>query len=184
MSEAQAQSLGSEAEMAMGNGQYLTFLLGKEEYGVEILRVHGIQGWEPATEIPNTPPFVLGVINLRGAVVPIVDLRKRFGLPDFDFGPTTVVIVVKVMDEDRERTVGIVVDAVSDVHTVTEKERQPPPDLGSTIGTDFISGLVTVGDKMLILLDIDRLINGGLLGSLGDNEVSAYAGSENEEETS
>src|SRR5580658_5602491 len=104
---------------AAGAGeQYLTFMLAGEEYGVDILRVQEIKGWDKVTRIPHTAKFVLGVINLRGAVVPILDLRCRFGLGSSDFGPTTVVIVVRAMTRSGERTVGMVVDAVSEVYHV------------------------------------------------------------------
>src|SRR5262245_51737845 len=99
-----------EEQRESGSEQYLTFVLGGEEYGVTILQVQGIQGWDRVTPIPGTPEFILGVINLRGAIVPILDLRKRFGMPASDFGPTTVVIVVRVAAGRHERTLGLVVD--------------------------------------------------------------------------
>jgi len=153
-------------DLKPGYEQYLTFTLGQEEYGVNILRVQGIQGWDRVTSIPHTPDFVLGVINLRGAIVPIVDLRRRFGLPAAQFGPTTVVIVVKVARPRQERTVGLVVDAVSEVCNVHPDERKPAPDFGSGVETSFIQGLVTVDERMVILLDLDRLISEGLLGAM------------------
>jgi len=146
--------------------QYLTFMLAGEEYGVEILRVQEIKGWESATPIPNTPNYILGVINLRGAVVPIVDLRKRFDVADAPFGPTTVVIVVKVTNEGRERTVGLVADAVSDVYRLDSQEVQSAPDFGSSVETEFVRGLATVDNKMVILLDIDQLVNFEALGAV------------------
>ena len=147
--------------------QFLTFVLGGEEYGVTILQVQGIQGWDRVTPIPNTPDYILGVINLRGAIVPIVDLRRRFGMPAAEFGPTTVVIVVRVAQEDRnERTLGLVVDAVSEVCNVNAGDRKPAPDFGSHIKTDFVKGLATVENRMVILLDIDRLVSEGLLGAV------------------
>jgi purine-binding chemotaxis protein CheW len=146
--------------------QFLTFVLGGEEYGVTILKVQGIQCWDRVTPIPNTPEYILGVINLRGAIVPIVDLRRRFGMPAAEFGPTTVVIVVRVATERSERTLGLVVDAVSEVCNVNAQERQPAPDFGAGIKTDFVKGLATVDKRMVILLDIDRLVSEGLLGEL------------------
>ena len=148
--------------------QYLTFMLDGEEYGNEILRVQGIQGWGSVTPIPNTPDYVLGVMNLRGAVVPVVDLRKRFKLEDIPVSATTVVIVVKVMFEKRERTVGIVVDAVSEVYNVAGEEMQPPPDFGAAIDTTYIKGLSTVDEKMVILLEIDHLINAGVMENVSE----------------
>ena len=153
-------------EAATGAEQFLTFVLGGEEYGVTILQVQGIQGWDRVTPIPNTPDFILGVINLRGAIVPIVDLRRRFGMPAAEFGPTTVVIVVRVAREGKERTLGLVVDAVSEECNVSADDRKPAPDFGSSIKTDFVKGLATVENRMVILLDIDRLVSEGLLGEM------------------
>ncbi len=127
--------------------QYLTFLHDGEEYGLEILRVQEIKGWESATPVPHTPAYVLGVINLRGAIVPVISLRRRFALSEIEFGPTTVVIVVKISNDDQERTVGIVVDAVSEVYKFDAKEIQPTPDFGSSVRTEFVKGLATVGEK-------------------------------------
>ncbi len=139
-------------------GQHLTFIVDAEEYGVDILRVQGIQGWDSVTPIPNTPAYVLGVINLRGSVVPIYDLRGRFGLDQIAFGPTTVVIVVRVETDSGEKIVGMVVDAVSEVYMIDENNIKPPPDFGSSIDTKFVHGLATVEDKMVILLNIDELL--------------------------
>lgn len=164
MTAAQTQSdVNQPSDMHGMADQYLTFLLDGEEYAVEILQVQEIKGWDAATPVPNTPDYVLGVINLRGSVVPVVDLRKRFNLDNISFGPTTVIIVVKVVAEESERTVGIVVDAVSEVYRFNRSEVQPPPDLGNAIGTEFVRGLVAVDDKMVILLEIDQLINSGVL---------------------
>jgi len=146
---------------ATADNQYLTFLLAEEEYGIDILRVQEIKGWDKVTRLPQAPAFVLGVINLRGAVVPIVDLRRRFALPVVEPGPTTVVIVVKVRAERGERTVGMVVDAVSEVYTVAPDAVRAAPEVCTSVDTAFVKGLATVADdkKMVILLDIDHLIN-------------------------
>lgn len=143
--------------------QFLTFLLAGEEYGVDILKVQEIRGWEQPTMLPNALNYVLGVINLRGTVVPIIDLRQRFALEKSQFGPTTVVVIVKVSNADKERTVGIVVDAVSEVYNVTDEQIRPPPDLGGVISMDYVKGLATLDEKMIILLDIDKLISVGVL---------------------
>ncbi len=143
---------------ATSTAQFLTFFLNGEEYGVDILRVQTIQGWDRVTHIPNAPSYVLGVINLRGTVVPIVDLRKRFGLEAASFGPTTVVVVVKIQAQSRERIVGLVVDAVSDVYGIAAEDRRPAPDLSARGDGTFIAGLATVDKKMLILLDVDVLV--------------------------
>ena len=154
---------GTDQSAADGGDQYLTFMLAGEEYGVDILRVQEIKGWDKVTRIPHTPDYVLGVINLRGAVVPILDLRSRFGLDTIEFGPTTVVIVVRVMSGRNERTVGVVVDAVSEVYNVDASHTKPPPDVCGDVDTMFVKALATIEDKMLILLDIDRLIGDSVI---------------------
>ena len=139
--------------------QYLTFMLGEEEFGVDILRVQEIKGWEPVTAIPNTPEYIRGVTNLRGTVVPVVDLRRRFDLESAEYTPTTVVIVLRVEGEHSTRTMGFVVDAVSEVYRVLPDSLQPAPDFGTRVNTAFIKGMAVVDDKMLVLLDFDRLID-------------------------
>jgi purine-binding chemotaxis protein CheW len=150
-------------EQDAGTSQYLTFLLAGEEYGVNILKVKEIRGWEQPTLLPNTAEYVLGVINLRGMVVPVMDLRKRFGMQEIELGKTAVVVVVKVTHSGRERTIGLVVDAVSEVYNISEDMIMPSPDLGGTISDEYVKGLVTIQGKMIILLDIDYLINEGML---------------------
>jgi len=146
--------------------QYLTFILSDEEYGVDILRVQEIRGWESVTSVPNAPDYLKGVINIRGTIVPIVDLRMRFGMEQLEYGPITVVIVLKVIGENRERVMGIVVDTVSDTYDVPEDSIKPAPDFGDKIEVAFVKGLATVNEKMLILLDIDKLLNSGELNIL------------------
>lgn len=146
-------------EQPKDTDQYLTFMLGGNEYGVEILRVQSIQGWKSATPIPNSPDYVLGVTNLRGAVVPIVDLRRRFDLESRDFDSTTVVIVVRVDGLNNSRIVGMVVDGVSEVYSVERCSIQPAPDVGDNVDLQYVHGLSTMNDRMLILLDIDKLLN-------------------------
>ncbi|MBL4759252.1 MAG: purine-binding chemotaxis protein CheW [Mariprofundaceae bacterium] len=152
--------------------QYLTFMLAGEEYGVDILTVQELRGWEDTTPIPNTPDFVLGVINLRGVVVPIVSLRERFELEAAAHGPTTVVIIVKVAGGDKDRVLGIVVDAVSEVYDISGDDLQPPPDMQGAISIDFITGLAMIDEKMVILLDINKLINEGVLSGNHNNEAN------------
>ncbi len=158
--------------------KYLTFFLAKEEYAVDILCVQEIKGWNKATTIPNTPDYISGVINLRGTIIPIIDLRLRFNLECQDYGPMTVVIVVKVVSSGKkERIMGIVVDAVSDVHDVAEDEIKPPPNFGSIISTEFVKGLATVKDKMVIVLDIDLLLNSqelAIVESLSDELLTEH----------
>lgn len=155
------QMVSSTQSIVGGDGtdQFLTFMLAGEEYAVDILRVQEIKGWDAVTNIPNTPEYILGVINLRGTIVPIIDLRLRFEMDKMDYGPMTVVIVLKVKDENRSRTMGVVVDGVSDVYNVPNEEIKGAPDFGSEVNTDFIKGLATVGEKMVIILDIDRMLN-------------------------
>lgn len=164
--EAKNEAIGNELR---NNGeQYLTFILNDEEYGIEILKVQGIQGMGKVTPLPHTPEFIIGVVNLRGAIVPIINLRSRFGMSLIPDGPTTVVIVVKVQSDLKERTVGLLVDAVSEVHDITRDDLKPAPDFGSSVNSNFISGLATVKDRMLILLDIDNLINNGIMTAVDE----------------
>ncbi len=139
--------------------QYLTFVLDEEEYGVPILSVRGIQGWERTTPIPNSPNYVMGIINLRGEVVPIVDLRRRFGLEPVEYSTNTVVIVVRVEQGDTEKTVGLVVDAVADVHDIKNDDMRESPDFGSAIKQEFVRSLGLIEEKMVIILDIDRMVD-------------------------
>jgi purine-binding chemotaxis protein CheW len=164
MSAVQAQLSDNELHTEDGLDQYLTFMLADEEYGVDILRVQEIKGWDGVTPMPNMPEYILGVINLRGTVVPIIDLRKLFQQESVPFDKTTVVIVVRVSNgEDGERTMGIVVDAVSEVHNIAKTDLKPAPDFGGACSTESIKGLATENDKMLIMLDIDHLMNNGIL---------------------
>jgi len=140
--------------------QYLTFRLADEEYGVEILRVQEIKEWRNgATRLPRTPGYIKGVINIRGTIVPIVDLRSRFAIDSAPPPAPHVVIILRVVEAKKERVVGIVVDAVSDVLSADSDRLLPPPDVGNASDTAFIKGLVSVGERMLIALDIDRLLN-------------------------
>ena len=134
-------------------GQYLTFRLGGEEYGVEILRVQEIKGFSTATPIPNTPPHVLGVMNLRGTIIPVLDLRARLGMPKADATAFSVIVVVRV----SARVVGVVVDAVSDVLDIPADDVQPAPELGASVDTRFIQGLARTGDKLVLLLALDAV---------------------------
>jgi purine-binding chemotaxis protein CheW len=138
--------------------QFLTFVCAGEEYGVDILCVQEIKGWDGVTRVPYTPPYMLGVMNLRGVIVPVIDLRTRFGVQLRAPDSSTVVIVVRVRTEAGEKTAGIVVDAVSDVYSVTPENIQATPDLGAVAEGACVRGLVSVDDKMVMLLDIDRLV--------------------------
>ncbi len=174
--------------MSESKQEFLTFEIGSEEYAVEILRVQEIRGWEQPSPLPSVPSFVKGVVNLRGTVVPIIDLREKFHLK-VGYDETTVVIVVHVITSAGERIVGLVVDAVSDVHTFDLSKLQPPPDISSSLENQFVVGLGTIEDemglghgrhqarsdsesasvsrgKMVILIDIDKLVSDGLIESI------------------
>lgn len=140
------------------DGQYLTFILAGEEYGVDILRVQEIKGWEGVTRVPHTPHYLLGVTNLRGTVVPVIDLRARFGMPHVEFNSGNVVIVFRVAFGRVEKTVGIVVDGVSEVYDFRPGDIRPPPQVKANLDPSLIAGLGTTGDKMVLLLDIERLV--------------------------
>jgi purine-binding chemotaxis protein CheW len=146
--------------------KYLTFVLATEEYAVDILRVQEIKGWNKPTPIPNTPEYLCGVINLRGTIVPIIDLRLRFGLERLPYGQMTVIVVVRVLSGNKERIMGIVVDAVSDVYDINETEVKPTPEFGSVINIEFVKGLANVSEKMIIILEIDALLNSDELAIL------------------
>lgn len=139
---------------AAGSSQYLTFCLGEEEYGLEILRVQEIKGYSRITPLPNTPPEVKGVMNLRGAVVPIIDLRTKLGLRETAYDRFTVIIVVTV----GKRIVGLVVDAVSDVLNVGANEAVPTPAFGGGLDTSFMSGMARIGERLVTLLNIEHLV--------------------------
>jgi len=155
----QTLDVGNMMSASDDGEQYLTFILAGEEYGVDILRVQEIKGWDSVTHIPNTPEYVRGVINLRGTIVPIIDMRIRFNLEQLEYGKTTVVIVLKVLSEDGERIMGVVVDGVSDVYNMLDEDIKASPDFGSAVDTAFVKGLATVNEKMVIILDIDHMLN-------------------------
>ncbi len=134
--------------------QFLTFALGQEEYGVEILKIQEIKGFSAITPLPKAPTYVKGVLNLRGTIVPIVDLRQKFGLPEVAYTQFTVIVVVQV----RGQIMGFIVDAVSDVLTVAGTDIQPTPDLHGQVDTSFLNGLAKAGEKLVILLDIDKVL--------------------------
>jgi len=154
------ETAGYTAEL----NQFLTFKLGDEEYGIDILKVQEIRGYSAITPIPNAPPHVKGIINLRGTVVPVVDLRAKFGMDAIEYTKFTVIVVVRV----GEKTAGVIVDAVSDVLNIGARDLRPAPDLGSRCDTKFIRGLASLGDKLAVLLDIDRLLT--------DEEAAASGG--------
>lgn len=159
----------NDDHMVQDGDEYLTFHLANEEYGIDILRVQEIRGWENVTRIPNSPVYVKGVLNLRGAIVPIIDLRIRFDLPKSDYTATTVVVVLSVKSgKGKERIVGVVVDAISDVVNAKFSDIQTTPDFDSSIEIEYIHGLATAGESMLMLVDVDKLLN-------IEDEVSHYS---------
>ncbi len=150
-----APDTGDPIGLAADGSQFLTFRLEDEEYGLEILRVQEIKGYSKITPLPNTPREIKGVMNLRGSVVPIIDLRTRFGLRAAEYTRFTVIIVVTA----GAKITGLVVDAVSDVLNVASRELVPPPDLGAGVDTSFLTGIARAGDRLVSLLDVDRLID-------------------------
>ena len=139
--------------------EYLTFTLDSEEFGVDILNVQEIRVWSPVTEIPNTPDYLKGVINLRGIIVPIIDLGQRFNRDAKAYNEQTVVIVLHSRNSDKVSQVGIVVDAVSDVYKLTSEQIKDAPDFGHHIDSRFICGMATTEQKIIILLDAQKLLN-------------------------
>jgi purine-binding chemotaxis protein CheW len=139
---------------ASDGSQYLTFALGQEEYGVEILKVQEIKGYTPATPVPNTPDYIKGVMNLRGTIIPVVDLRVKLALKETEYNQFTVIIVVTV----GTKVVGLIVDSVSDVLNIPEADIQSPPEFGSTVDVRFIDGMAKAAEKIVMLLNIDRVL--------------------------
>ncbi|MBD2786159.1 chemotaxis protein CheW [Xenorhabdus sp. DI] len=135
--------------------EYLVFTLGNEEYGIEILKVQEIRGYDQVTRIANTPAFIKGITNLRGVIVPIIDLRIKFSQEDVTYNDNTVVIVLNLLN----RVVGIVVDGVSDVLSLKEDQICPAPEFAVTLSTEYLTGLGSIDDRMLILVDIEKLLN-------------------------
>ena len=144
----------------LADHEYLTFTLGSEEYGVDILKVQEIRGYDQVTRLPDAPEFIKGVINLRGLIVPVVDMRLKFRLSEARYDDTTVMVVLGVAG----RTIGVVVDGVSDVLRLQPSQVRPVPDLGSAIDRQFLTGLGMVDERMLILLDIERLMTSEEMG--------------------
>ena len=145
-------------------GEFLTFRLGAEEYGIDILRVQEIRSYEPPTRIANAPAFVKGVVNLRGVIVPIVDLRLKLGCESAEYNGFTVVIVLNV----KGRVVGAVVDSVSDVLELAHDAIKPAPEMACAIDSGFITGIGNVADRMLILMDIEQLMASQDMGLISD----------------
>lgn len=152
--EAMTQGVATASDEDQVASEYLTFTLGNEEYAIDILKVQEIRGYEQPTLIANSPPFIKGVINLRGIIVPIVDLRIKFNLGKVEYTPFTVVIILNVVG----RVIGAVVDSVSDVFSLTRSQIRPAPDFSGSFDTKYILGLATMDTRMMIVTDIERLM--------------------------
>src|SRR5258708_966942 len=151
--------------------EVLVFVLGQEEYAVDILKVQEIRGYDKVTAIPSAPAFLKGVVNLRGVIVPVVDLRMKFGLAEARYDAFTVVIILRI----AARVIGIVVDSVSEVVRIAPNEVKPAPQLGAVVDSSFLAGLATQAERMILLLDIEKLLSSGELNLLSD--ATAGAGS-------
>jgi purine-binding chemotaxis protein CheW len=154
------QSIGANAAVNVSNHEFLAFTLGDEEYGIDILKVQEIRGYEVVTRIANVPEFIKGVVNLRGTIVPIVDMRIKFNLGQATYDALTVVIILNLSG----RVMGVVVDTVSDVINLSAEQIKPPPDLGLAFDTHYLVGLGTYEERMVILVDIERLMSSAEMG--------------------
>jgi purine-binding chemotaxis protein CheW len=150
----QLDTLNSQMGLSTDGNQYLTFALGEEEYGVDILKVQEIKGYTPATPVPNTPGYIKGVMNLRGTIIPVVDLRAKLALTETEYNQFTVIIVVMV----GTKVVGLIVDSVSDVMNIPKSDMQEVPEFGSTVDVRFIEGMAKAAEKIVMLLDIDKVV--------------------------
>ena len=160
------RAMHEPVEINSNEEQFLTFKLAGQEYGVPALKVQEIKGWDKVTPIPNSPPYVKGVLNLRGLIVPIIDLRLRFNLEGIEYTPITAIVVVNV----NGRFAGMVVDSVSDVINVGAKQCSPAPDSAGQEEREFIRGLAQIDGKLLILLDIDRLVSSDVLEKTANDD--------------
>lgn len=146
-------------EAAIKTGKYLTFSLAQEQYGIGILKIKEIIGMMPITTVPRTPVFVRGVINLRGKVIPVIDLRLKFDMEKSDYDERTCIIVVEIDSDEMTVLMGIIVDSVSEVLTIQESDIEPTPGFGTALDTDYILGMAKMDGGVKILLDIDKVLN-------------------------
>ena len=155
-----SKNIDDSLDAVVSEEQYLTFLMGKDEYGVDILAVQEIHCWIEPRPMPNTPDYIRGVIDWRGTIVPIIDLRVRFQYADISYESTTVVIILKTkVSDEQECIIGIVVDAVADVYDVSNKDLKKSPSLGSKIDTKYIKGMTQIKESMIIILETSKLID-------------------------
>ncbi|MDQ7050968.1 MAG: chemotaxis protein CheW [Enterobacterales bacterium] len=161
MAEAAIKQADKDKSAAQEEQQFLTFMMGKDEYGVDILAVQEIHCWVEPRPMPNTPDYIRGVIDWRGTIVPIIDLRVRFGYPEATYTSTTVVIILKttLSTTEQECIIGIVVDAVADVYDVAIADLKLSPSLGSKVDTKYIKGLTKIEESMIIILDLAKMID-------------------------
>lgn len=164
-----AAAFDTQHDSSADEEQYLTFSLNKQSYGIPILEVQEIKGWEEVTPIPNSPVYIRGVMNLRGTIVPIIDLRLRFGLEERDYDEFTVIIIVNI----RDRLAGLVVDSVSDVINADQEQHSDAPEFEGQINRRYLQGLVQADDKLIILLNIDQLAE---LDDIGLDDTTAKEG--------
>jgi purine-binding chemotaxis protein CheW len=169
MSEAATQMEQVNKSLLEKEGKYLTFALGPEEYGLEILKVREIIGYMEITAVPQTPGHVKGVINLRGQVIPVIDLRSKFGMETAEITEESCIIVVEISHDKRKFNTGIIVDHVQEVLDIDGQDIEDSPQFGS-VNTDFILGMGKIGDTVKILLDIDKVLAGENLGDFSDGD--------------
>jgi purine-binding chemotaxis protein CheW len=176
MTQAATAVAGTDSAATHREGKYLTFALAREEFGLEILKVREIIGYIDVTAVPQTPPYVKGVINLRGQVIPVIDLRAKFGMQTAEVTDQTCIIVVETAQRGRTFSTGITVDRVQEVLDIAGGDIEDAPQFGASVDTEFILGMGKIGDKVKILLDIDRVLAGTDIGAVG-----GYVGSEGED---
>ena len=162
--QASASANSNAAKVGEAAREFLTFTLGAEEYGVDILKVQEIRGYDTVTRIPDTPAFIKGVINLRGTIVPVVDMRLKFKLAQADYNEFTVMIILNIAG----RVVGMVVDSVSDVMQLGPEQICPAPEFGGAVSTRFVTGIGTLDQRMLILVDIEKLMSSQEMALMND----------------
>ena len=170
-----AQTEQSQRAVLDKEGKYLTFTLANEEYGLEILKVREIIGYMEITAIPQTPAYIKGVINLRGQVIPVIDLRAKFGMGTTEITEEMCIIVVETGLDGQSVSTGIVVDHVEEVFDISDENIEDAPQFDSAVNTDFILGMGKIGESVKILLDIDRILAGDDFSSLGDDSNESFA---------